>query len=202
MKTPGKKSAPPKKARGALKDPAATVKRPGKPGKPAHVPTEESRARVRLLAGLGFNQEEIALLLDLGASALVRHYAYELRVGGLEADEKVLGGLFKGATNWDSPEVAARLSMFWTKVRRRWHEVQRVIHGYDPETIRTFVKSVVQLLRRELPEKCPGCQTALHLGPKIATQLLQLSQDMATKLPQSEIVPRPVPELASDGLED
>lgn len=190
-------------ARGAaVPDPNQPKKKTGKRGREAHKPTTKSRRRVRMLAGLGFTQEEIGLLIDIGERQLRAHYAHELRVGGLEADEKVLGNLFRLAVQTKDLGVASRNSIFWAKVRRRWHEVQRVIHGYDPETIKTFVRSVVTMLRRELPKQCPGCKTELGLGPKIATQLVQLSQEMATKLPQSEIVMMPRPEQASDGLED
>ncbi len=177
---------------------AAPPKPKAKPGLPPHVPTKATRKRVRLCASLGLTQEEIALLLDLGESALQKHYPKELRVGGLEADVKVLENLYRMASG-TGPE-AGRSAIFWAKVRRRWHEVQRVIHGYDPETIKAFVKGVVSMLKRELPECCPACKTKLNLPEKVAAHMYQLSQDMAAKLPPSEIVQMPTPQLASDGL--
>ncbi len=187
-------------ARGAANpDPAATVKYAHKPGKPAHVPTVKSKKRVRLLSGLGFTQAEIGILMDLGNHALVKHYRKELLVGGLEADEQVMLNLFRMATG-KGPE-AGRMSIFYAKVKRKWHEVQRVIHGYDPDMIQTFVKGVVSMLRAELPDVCPGCKTHLGLAPKIAAQLHRLSIEMSAKLQDSEIVSMPRPELAADGLE-
>lgn len=187
-------------ARGAANpDPAATQKDPHKPGKPAHVPTPKSRKRVRLLAGLGFTQEEMGLLLDLGVTALVRHYRQELLVGGLEADEQVMLNLFRMATG-NGPE-AGRMSIFYAKVKRKWHEVQRVIHGFDPEMIQGFVKGVVAMMRREIPDACPACKTKLQLAPKIAHHLVQLSKEMSAKLPESQIVPMPRPVLAGDNLQ-
>lgn len=184
----------------AQPDPAATVKDPHKPGKPEHVPTKKSRSRVKLLAGMGFTQEEIGLMIDLGETALKKHYPRELRLGMLEADEKVLKRMFRIVEKGNDAD-AGRWGMFYLKVRRGWHEVQRIIHGYDPETVKSFVKSVVAMLRRDLPEKCPGCKTKLDLGPAVAAKLLALSADMAAKLPASEIVPRDRPALAHDGLE-
>lgn len=171
----------------------------GPRGLPPHVPTKNTKKKVRMLASYGFTQDEIAMMMDVSESTIQRHYRAELRIGALEADAKVIGNLFKFATS-DGPE-GARAAMFWTKVRRRWHEVQRVIHGYDPETIKAFVKSVVGMLKRDLPDACPACKTKLKLPEKVAHQMYQLSQEMAAKLPQSEIVPMPRPELASDGIE-
>lgn len=188
-----------KKARGAAVPEPQPPPDPTKRGVRAHVPSKRSRAKVRLLAGLGFTNEEISLLFDISESTVKRHYAHELRVGALEADAAVLGNLYKLATQSKDLNVASRNSIFWAKVRRRWHEVQRIIHGYDPETIKAFVKSVVIMLRRDLPDKCPACKTHLNLPEKVAHQLMALSQDMAAKLPQSEIVAMPTPELANDG---
>lgn len=186
-----------KAMRGAgLPDPKTKGKPGKKRGTPQHEPTKTSRARVRLLAKLGFTQEEIGLLQDMHVTTLVKHYPKELRVGALEADADVLQNLYRIATGKGND--AGRIGIFWAKVRRRWHEVQRVIHGYDPETIAAFVKSVVNMLKRELPEECPGCKTKLALPAKVAEKMYALSQEMAAKLPASEIVPMPRPALASD----
>ncbi len=190
------------KQRGAaVPDPKATAASGLKPGKPAHVPTKKSRMRVTPLAGLGFTQDEIATLIDLGETALKKHYQAELKLGMLKADEKVLTRMFRIIEKGNDTD-AGRWGMFYLKVRRGWHEVQRVIHGYDPDTVRQFVKSLIASLRQHLPEKCPACKTKLDLGPTVAAKILQLSQEMAAKLPASEIVPRPRPALAHDGLDD
>lgn len=189
------------KARGvAQPDPKATVKTPGAPGKPEHVPTKKSKKRVKVLAGMGFTQEEIGLMIDLGETALKKHYKHELRVGMLEADEKVLTRCFRIIEKGNDTD-AGRWGMFYLKVRRGWHEVQRVIHGYDPEQVKQFVRTLVSTLRQHLPDKCPACKTKLDLGPAVAVKILQLSQEMASKLPPSEIMPRDRPALAHDGLD-
>lgn len=184
----------------ASPDPAATAPAGEKPGKPEHVPTKKSRKRVKVLAGMGFTQEEIGLMIDLGETALKKHYKNELRLGMLEADEKVLTRCFRIIEKGNDTD-AGRWGMFYLKVRRGWHEVQRVIHGYDPEQVKVFVKTLVATLRQHLPDKCPACKTKLDLGPTVAAKILQLSQEMAAKLPQSEIVPRERPALAHDGLD-
>lgn len=188
-----------KKKRGPEEPASFPEKKPQQHGSPPHIPTPQSRQQVEVLCGLGLTQEEIGLVIDLSESALKKHYAKELRVGGLKADATVLTNLYRMATG-NGPE-AGKTAIFWAKVRRRWHEVQRVIHGYDPETINTFVKGVVSILRRELPKQCPHCKTQLDLPQKIAVQLQQMSDKLAEKLPPSEIVPMPRPQLASDDME-
>lgn len=190
-----------KAARGAA-NPDPKTKAPRKPGQPgvlAHTPTSKSRKRVRFLAGWGFTQEEIALLIDISEATLKLRYAPDLRVGMLECDEKVADRMMTIIEKGNDAD-AGRWGMFYFKVRRHWHEVQRIIHGFDPDTIKGFVKSVVIMLRRELPDKCPGCQTKLGLPEKVAQHMLQISQELTSKLPQSQIIPMPRPELASDGL--
>ena len=169
--------------------------RPG-PGKPAWEPTQEHREQAEALSGFGMTHDEIAGILGVATITMQAHLGPELRMGAAKADSKVLTNLFKMATG-SGPE-AGKCAIFWTKVRRRWHEVQRVIHGYDPEIVTSFVKQVVGLLRRELPEKCPHCKTNLDLPKRVAGQLLQLSQKLSDSLPPSEIVPRE-PERAESG---
>src|ERR1019366_7526466 len=130
------------------KAPATSKKNKG--GRPPHVPTPQTKQQVEILCGVGLNQDEIELVMDISESTLKRHYKRELRVGGLKADARVLTNLYRKATGTDAD--AAKAMIFWVKVRRRWHEVQRVIHGYNPEMINQFVRSTVQMLRRELPE--------------------------------------------------
>lgn len=166
---------------------------------PPHEPTDELRKKVKMLAAVGMTQDEIAIIIDTSEPKLKKLYAPQLRAGMLEADAEVAQNLYRMATG-TGPE-AGRTAIFWMKVRRRWHEVQRVIHGYDPETISGFVKGVVAVLRRLIPKACPHCHAPLDLPQKVAAELQVLSQRLAESLPPSEIVPMPRPELASDGLE-
>ncbi len=138
------------------------------------------------MTGFGMTQQEQAVILEIGERTLNTHFMAELKRGAAKADVAVMQNLFKIATG-DGPN-SGKCAIFWTKVRRRWHEVQRVIHGFDPEAIKTFVQQVIVILRRELPQRCPGCKTRLNLPKKIAGHLHQLSAKMAENLPPSQIV--------------
>ena len=150
-------------------------------------PTKKERRQVEALAGVGMTQAEIAQIIGCGELQLRHRFREELDRGGVKADAKVMTNLYRMATG-DGPE-AARLAMFWAKTRRRWHEIQRVIHGYDPEMITSFVKQCIALLRRDLPTHCPACKTELDLPKKVAGHMMELSKQMAGQLPPSEIVP-------------
>lgn len=147
----------------------------------------DTRAKIETAASLGLTQEKIALLFGLSESTLQRRCALELRRGTVKADLAVMQNLFRIACGNTAQAVSA--AIFWAKVRMRWHEVQRVIHGFDPELLQVFVKQVVEVLRRMLPESCPHCKTRLDLRPKIAAELRDLSRKMTEHLPPSQIEP-------------
>jgi hypothetical protein len=186
-------------AAGKLDSKSTRAQPTDQPGRPAHVPTAKTRKKVRLLSALGFTVAEIVLLLDTTEATLRKHYRHEMRVGTLEADASVLQNIFRIATG-KGPE-ATRAAIFWAKVRRRWHEVQRVIHGFDPAMVSVFVNSITSALRRMLPQTCPSCHAPLGLHGTLAKELHRISQKMVAKLPEVEVVDMPRPELASDGVD-
>lgn len=166
-------------------------KRGGRP--PAPTPTKAQRRLVLMLAGFGMTHGEIAQVMDMAEDVVERDYKPELRTGLAKADSAVVKNLFRIATSKSPQAVTA--AIFWTKVRRRWHEIQRVIHGFDPDIVQGFVRSLVSVMRRELPETCPHCKTRLDLPKKLSAKLLELSKSMMGTLAPSEIVPMPPPQL-------
>lgn len=163
-----------------------------KGGRPELDPTPEQRAQIETLFGFGLKVEEVEVVTGIGHNALYKHFRAEIARGKIKADVAVLNNLFRAATMDATKHPSAiTAAIFWTKVNRRWHEVQRVIHGYDPEVIAGFVKQVTAILRKELPDACPHCHTKLDLPVKIAKKLQELSEKMASTLPPSTIVPIP-----------
>lgn len=176
-----------KKGRTALAKTSKKKNRVKRPGTPPFKATKAQRAQVEEMTGFGMRQDEMAVVIGCAERTLNTHFKPELKRGAAVADAKVGANLFRMATG--SGQDASRCAIFWFKVRRRWHEVQRVIHGFDPEIVKTFVQQVVSILRRELPQKCPHCKTNLNLPKKIAGHLQKLSETMTRTLPPSEIVP-------------
>jgi len=83
-----------------------------------YCPTEEQRRMVRAMAGYGVPHEGIAVMLEIDAKTLRRHYRQELDRGSVEATAKVAQSLFQMATV--DKNVAA--AIFWMKARAGWRE--------------------------------------------------------------------------------
>lgn len=159
----------------------------GKSGMPPLDVTPTQRQQVEILAGFGLPQEHVAQAVGMGVNSLVKYCSEEWQRGKHKADISVLSNLFKIATG--STPQAATAAIFWVKVRLRWHEIQRVIHGFDPSIVVDFVRQVTALLRKMLPEACPHCKTRLDLPQKVAAELRLLSEKLADNIKPSEIVP-------------
>ena len=66
-------------------------------GRPPHEPTPKSRQRVAVVAGAGWNREEIAELLGIDADTLAKHYKHDLTVGAREMREEIIEVMRKSA---------------------------------------------------------------------------------------------------------
>lgn len=152
--------------------------------------TEAQRSQVLAMAGLGLSHDDIASVIGLSADTIERYCRPELRTGKVRANIKVLQNLFRMATG--TGKEAATCAIFWTKVNMRWHEVQRIIHGFDPTIVREFVTQIVRALKRALPDTCPHCKTNLSLRGPIVAELKSLSEKLMSGLPEPELVPREI----------
>jgi hypothetical protein len=88
-----------------------------------HVPTDEGRRLVEVLASCGVPHEEIGRIVGTSRRALGRHYRDQLAIGRVRANAKVAGNLFKLALG-DGPG-AVTACIFWLKCRAGWHQVPR-----------------------------------------------------------------------------
>ncbi len=91
-----------------------------KPGRPSHVPTDETRNLVESLSGFGIPQEEIACLVGIDPKTLRYHYADQIELGGIKATAKVAQNLFTMACKPTREGLSA--AIFWLKVRAGWSE--------------------------------------------------------------------------------
>ena len=197
-----KKGTVKKKAKKAKKKTAKkkSAKKKGKKKKATtpgvkFVPSPEQRGQVEAMAGLGLTHDEIAIVMEVASSTIEKHFKEELRRGVVLANLKVTKNLFKIATGDTTQAMSA--AIFWKKVRSRWHEVQRIIHGFDPGVVTEFVTEVVRILKKTIPDLCPHCKTNINLKAPIVKELKELSARLASTLPAPEIVPIN-PELAMD----
>lgn len=101
----------------------------GKPGRPAHKPTEKERREVLELAGVGIPQLTIAAIVGMSIMTLRKHFAGELQHGTDKANARVGGFLFQKATGQRGDDHGAvTAAIFWLKARAGWKDRQDVIH--------------------------------------------------------------------------
>ena len=77
-------------------EPAEEPETPPKNGRPFHAPTDDKRACVLLMAGMGAAQLDIAKKLRIGIHTLRRDYADELSAGRAEIDAEAYAALRRG----------------------------------------------------------------------------------------------------------
>jgi hypothetical protein len=131
------------------------------PQRMCHMPrkfeaTEEQRKMVRVLAGYGLKQEQIAVLVGIKSTATLRkHFADELVRGPIEAQHNVRRTLYKLATSGRNPGV----TMYWLKRWAGWSEQGRRPEPISPdEGGHTWRVTVYQPPRR--PEQEQQLQAA------------------------------------------
>jgi DNA-binding CsgD family transcriptional regulator len=82
-------------------------------GRPPYVPTNEHRARVKILGRHGVPQNDIAASLGISTPTLRKHYRQDLKLAAAEANEQVLDSLYQLATS----RRCAAAAIFWAKTR-------------------------------------------------------------------------------------
>jgi hypothetical protein len=95
----------------------------GKRGAKAWVPTEEDIANIRLYAGLGATQANIAALIGKGITTLHANPACQeaFEIGHAQAVMRIAGKLFKRA---DGGDLTAMI--FYLKTQGKWRETLNV----------------------------------------------------------------------------
>ena len=94
-------------------------------GKPAHVPTDKTRAEVSALTSFGITQDEISTYLDIDLKTLRKHYRRELDTGTTRANAAMAKRLFDaGVKDGSVPAM-----IFWLKTRARWRETDNNANG-------------------------------------------------------------------------
>lgn len=128
----------------------------GKRGPAPWEPTDEEVAKIRLYAGLGSTQEQIATLIGKSVDTLVKNQrtAAALKTGRAETLAKVAGSLVRKALAGDTASA-----IFYLKTQGGWKETSVQEHtGKDGGAILVeqvaadadaFVRQVESLAKRE-----------------------------------------------------
>ena len=92
-----------------------------RPGKPAHVPTEQTRKIVGLALLAGFSHADTARELGISLSTLQKHYQPELESGGKSLLIRITATLARIATDVNHPK-AVTAAIFWLKTKGGFKE--------------------------------------------------------------------------------
>ena len=97
----------------------------------AHKPTQETRAKVREMAGLGLPHEQIGALIGISDVTLRKYYEHDLQMGKATASAQIADTLFNKAQGGDTTAM-----IWWTKAQMRWSEtVKQELTGKDGEQL-------------------------------------------------------------------
>lgn len=92
-----------------------------KSGRKPWQPTDEDRKRIRLLAGLGLTQDQVALVMGKCTDTLAKHCREDLDAGRAETIAKVAGNLVKKALAGDTTSA-----IFYLKTQAGWRETNNL----------------------------------------------------------------------------
>lgn len=111
----------------------------GKRGPQPWKPTDEERKRIRMYAGLGLAQEQIATLIGRCVDTLAKYCRADLDEGAAEAKAKVGGAIVKAALNGNMTAA-----IFYAKTQMGWKEtVRNELTGENGGAIIAEVRRVV-----------------------------------------------------------
>jgi hypothetical protein len=132
----------------ARRHPSKHKPRGGPNGRPPHRPTDQLRAVVKNLVGMGLTQQQIAVAIGLrSVTSLEKHYADDLAMGqitihaaiGLTYVHRCLGGVPGSVDNppdWRKADVNALLH--YVKSRLGWVEPEKAVFKFKLGTGHDF----------------------------------------------------------------
>ena len=127
-------------------------------------PTDETRRKVKSLAGFGVSQRQICTLIGIqSVNTLRRHFRTELARGGVEALAKVQQTAFRLATSGRNP----RMTMRWLERCAKWAPgMQSRAEGGKPDNVQWRVQVHQPPLAEDDPRRFLSSQ--LINGPRPA----------------------------------
>lgn len=84
-------------------------------GKPAHVPTDITRAKVEAMSACGTPQTSIAAIIGIDDKTLRKYYRHELDYALDKANAAIGGKLYQRAMSGD-----LKAQQFWLRTRAKW----------------------------------------------------------------------------------
>jgi hypothetical protein len=92
-------------------------------GRPEHLPTDQTRALVTLMAGMGANETDISHVIGISRNTLRKHYGPELASGPAKMDYHVYGAMYKAISRGKTDMIKLYLER-----RKGWKEEKQDIN--------------------------------------------------------------------------
>lgn len=89
----------------------------GHNGRPQHAPTDQTKALVTLMAGMGANETDISHVIGISRNTLRKHYGPELDSGPAKMDYHVYGAMYKAISRGKTDMIKLYLER-----RKGWKE--------------------------------------------------------------------------------
>ena len=80
-----------------------------KGGRPTFVPKDDHRRIVKIMAGFGIPQEQIALALEISKPTLLKHFKRELQISAAQVHAQLAGNLLRLSNGSDGTALKATL---------------------------------------------------------------------------------------------
>ena len=139
-----------RKGTGMKTESGGTKKHTG--GRPAHVPTEETRALVKTWAQVGTTQPVISRELGISEDTLQKHYRDELDEASSRGVANVASNLYSKAMAGDTTAM-----IFYLKTRGRWSEKPALGDSDNPLVVQTdALDRALELAKQAARAKTPG----------------------------------------------
>jgi transposase len=111
-----------------------TPKKPRKRSRGKHVPTQERRNVVQHLAANGMTVDQIANVLDVNRSTVLRHYRTELDCAKDKLLALVTGKLVEKIHRGETAAI-----IFWLKTQAGWQEKREATPPTDGDTVHIYL---------------------------------------------------------------
>lgn len=118
-------------------------------GQGVYEPGQADRLLVQLGVAAGMTHKQIAGVLQISVNTLARHFPEELENGADKANMRVVGNLFRIATQTQDQKAALSAAIWWTKARMGWRgdngpalEGQGELNGAAPGTTVRFTLKI------------------------------------------------------------
>lgn len=96
---------------------------PGMGGRPTHVPSDQTKALVTLMAGMGANETDISHVIGISRNTLRKHYEAELASGPAKMDYHVYGAMYKAISRGKTDMIKLYLER-----RKGWKEEKQDVN--------------------------------------------------------------------------